>query len=349
MEQLQEKADEVEARLKELPEPLEGNLALGVMAELLQFERLLQQQFDGGHSTNLFQMEWNVVGLELRRCLAETRPVLTFSTSRYSQAPMANSVDGTPTPVLRKSAPIAIDSDDSDEQGNHKQSPTQVQRIAQKRPHNSTYVTPRKLQRTDLESPVGRKADGVSSKRFSLDEIHSILQDAYIGLHNLIDPKAIEKMIKLSMEHWERPLDEFLTRSRTLCEDIVFQQVQEVYSKYSETRYYETLRQICETFFEKTFSEHRQMVQRVLKWEMSKPKTCNDEAIDLAQARALTLLQIKRREIRAAAYLDEQEAKIGKFSVGQARVEKIGKITDGQLGPDPYKKEIEAMSVSHAY
>ena len=126
---------------------------------------------------------------------------------------------------------------------------------------------------------------------------------------------------------------------------MVHEQMESIYAKYFHTQYHESIRKTCETFFEVAFTEHHELIKRILKWEQCRPKTCNDEAIDLAQSRALDTLQTKRRDIRAVVFLDEQEVKTGRFSTGQTRVEKLAKITDAQLGVDPNRKEIEAMAV----
>ena len=329
--------------LSQLPEPLDRNLAVGVMSELMRFERQLKENIDGSQKANPFQKEWNAMAKKFRQDLADSRPVLVFSSTRSLQ--QDQSMCGTPspiTPTAKSTVPITIVSDDSDD-GSLRIRPNTTQ-IGQKRSPNSTYTTPKKLKRSMSDSPTSKRNE-VSSKRFSLAEVQSHLQDAYNGLSNLIHPRAVEKMIILSMEHWEGPLHRFLASTRELCEGMVFEQVQMVYGKYLETEYFETIRKICEGFFEKAFAEHREILQRLLRWEQARPKTCNDEAIDLAQAKALSLLQSRRRDIRAARFLDELEARTGKISNGQARVEKLARITDDQLGPDPYKKEIEAMTV----
>lgn len=150
----------------------------------------------------------------------------------------------------------------------------------------------------------------------------------------------------MSMTHWEKPVNEFLDGTKAICKDMVCEQIQTIFGKYVKTKFYEKVKAIWESFFEQVMSRQRQLVLQLLKWEMAKPKTLNDEAFGLAEAKALTMLQNKRRETRAGAYLDGQEAVTGKPTTGQTRIERIGKVSDAQLGPDEYKKEIGAMSVS---
>ena len=310
----------------------------------------MKEIIDGGQKTNPFHKEWNLTADKLRQDLADTRPVLVFSSLRTPQhnhgSHASQGTYSTPTPIARNVVPIAIDSDDPDDIDTPTKSSPVVQGNGQKRPYASPHSSQKKPKRTKDELPAANFIKESTSKRFTLSKVQEILQDAYSGLNHLVDPKAIESMITLSMEHWGEPLERFLLSTRALCEEMVFQQVQAVYGKYAETQYYETIRSICEAFFERAFTEQRELLHRVLKWELSRPKTCNDKAISQAQAEALTLLQTRRREIRAGVFLDEQEARIGKQSVGQVRIEKLAKITEDQLGPDPFKKEVEAMTVS---
>ncbi|KAL6714488.1 hypothetical protein ACLMJK_007912 [Lecanora helva] len=338
-EQVQEKAEDIQAKLSQLPEPLNRNLAISVMTELIKFQAQLEKNIDGGEKTNSFHKEWNLIVKKLCQDLSETRPVLVFPSIQRLHG---QNVFSTPTSKAKGVAPIAVDSDESDVED-------AVVHVGKKRPPpSSSKTSPPKLQRPSTESPSERNTVAIS-KRFTLHEVRNTLQDAYTGLSNLVDPRAIEEMILQSMAHWEKPMIGFLRSTRQLCENMVFEQVQSVYLKYSDTQYFEMIRQICESFFAKVFSEQAELLQRILSWEQSKPKTCDDAAIDHAYVKALTVLSTKRHEMRASAYLDEQEARSGKQSSGQARAEKLLRVSEEQLGPDQYKKEIEAISTVKAY
>ena len=296
------------------------------MGELTKFEKEIEKHVDGGSYVNSFQKEWNRLSGRFRDVLADSYPVLVLTPNN------SNSVPGTPTPI-----PI-----DSDDDAPCNPSPV-IQRSGQKRRLASVQHTPQKIPRIVNGTP---RSTAMSSRIFNLAEVRDIMQDAYTGIPNQIDPRATERMIVMSMGHWEEPVDHFLTETKQLCEAMVFEQVEKVFGKYTKTLFYEKVMNICESFFEKVMSQQRQLVMQILKWEMSKPKTLNNEALDLAEGKALAMLQTKRREIRAGAYLDVQEAKVGKITKGQARTEKISKIQDTQLGPETYGREIVAMSVS---
>jgi len=166
-----------------------------------------------------------------------------------------------------------------------------------------------------------------TSKRFSLAEVRDILRSEYVGLPNLIHPAAIEIMIKLSQGHWPEAAQEFLGHSRHLCQALILEQVHEVFGHHQNLKYYQSILGICEEFLKEAFASLRQAVQLILRWELTKPHTLNAEGFNRARGSALGLLQTRRREVRSG----EKVAKL---------------INSGELPPDPYTVEVEAMSVS---
>lgn len=348
-EQVRHKAEVIKTQLSELPEPLDVNLAPTVMGELMTFERHIEKAINGGTTDFPFQKEWNQITQNFCQDLADTRPVLVFSVPRiFGQSQQSSgSLNRTPTSAARNTTPIPIDSDDSDDHDATPSKSSPAFHRSNKRPlPSASQSTPTKfLKRASEPSPAVLARKG--TKRFQLTEVRSICLDAYSGGIHKTNPKAIENMIAASMEHWEDPLSQFLDRTRHLCQETIFEQFQKVYGKHSQTQYYQTIQQICEDFFNVAFSEQRQMVNRILNWEQSRPKTCNNKAMDLAEAEALAILRKKSRDLRAEAYLCEQERKSGKLSTGQARMEKLDKVADAQLSPENYNQEIEGISVSH--
>ena len=345
VEKVQQKADLIKATLKGLPEPLGGNLPAIVAEELMTFERELQKNIDGGLEKNAFLERWDSLASEFHKVLAESRPVLMLPTpstqGQRSNGTPSSEVTGTPTPGSGRGN-IPIFNIDSDSEGDCK--PTRVHISGRKRPHPSTHSTPIKFSRI---VPKRTQGYGSTSKQFTLPEVRDILRSTYVGLASQRHPIAIERMIRLSLEVWDKPVEHFLAQVRELCQNMVFEQVLEVFGHHQQTKYYEQILEICETFFEAASVFQRQVAKDILRWELLRHRTCNSEALNLASEKALAMLEARRREVRANAYLDEQEAKSGKTTSGQARVDKLSKLTDdGKLPPDMFTQEIISMSVS---
>lgn len=342
-EQVAQKAESITTQLSGLPEPIEGNLAAIVLGELTKFEKQIEKQFDGGSQANLFQAEWNGLQFGFRQTLAETRPVLKLPpppTPVQSQS-THGSIAGTPTPAGRGNAvPINIDSDEDDETPSE-HSP----RSGNKRSLPYMPSTPNKLLRTTDGTPRGTNIKP-QRKIFDIAGIGTMIRNAYMTVPGQVHPNVTETMIKTSMAHWEEPVERFLDQTKSLCENLVHEQVEKVLGHRRNTTFYENVMDICNAFFEDVFSEQCKLVKVLLGSELTRPKTLNAEALNVARDKAQSLLQMGRHEARAAALVEEQENGTTKITKGQVRLEKVGRVTEAQLPSDPFSLEISAMSVS---
>ena len=317
--------------------------------KLMKLEFELTKHFDGGFQDCPFQREWHHLSLEFRECLKNLYPLVTVTalqtpSRKAHSSTFVGGMPSTPTPI-RQLAPISIDSD-SDSEMPVKRGSASKPRLPKKRPHSSTQSTPQKAARLS-EIPASRM-DKTGRKQFELDEIRRILQDYYVGLPGETDPKATERMIKLSMAHWEDPLIEYIDTSGKLCETMIYERVLDVFGHLQNTQFYSELTEICASFLDKAIDDQRKIAKQILGWELKKPKTLNEVAIEVAKQNAVEYLSKKRRESLAKTYLDQEEERTGKQTTGLARQDKIAKVTDAQLGPDPYSLEIKVMGVGES-
>ena len=311
------------------------------MGELLRFEQEIHKHIEGVAQANLFQKDWNRQALAFRKVLADSRPTLIFPSPPPCSQRGTLRIDKTPTPSPSgsKNTPIYDLDSDSDETADSKTSPV---RLGSKRPHGSSQSTPSKI------SKIGpcSTSDSIRSRCFKIEEVRSIIQDAYVGLPGQIDPKATERMIKMSMEHWNAPVNQFLMSTRILCQDLIADQVHKVFGHRQHTLYYDTILEICRIFFEGAYAAQHKIAEQILGWEQLKPSTLNDEAMNVACEKARHMIRAHRHSTQARIFVEEQEKKVGRSTEGQARADKIAKITESQLPPEPYLLEIAAMSVS---
>ena len=314
--------------------------------KLMKLEFELTKLFDGGFQDCPFQREWHHLSLEFWESLKNLYPLVTVTAlqtpgRKAQSSTFVGGMPSTPTPI-RQLAPISIDSDSDSEMPVKRGSASKPK----KRPHSSTQSTPQKAARLS-EIPASRM-DKTGRKRFELDEIRRILQDYYVGLPGETDPKATERMIKLSMAHWEDPLIEYIDTSGKLCETMIYERVLDVFGHLQNTQFYSELTEICASFLDKAIDDQRKIAKQILGWELKKPKTLNEVAIEVAKQNAVEYLSKKRRESLAKTYLDQEEERTGKQTTGLARQDKIAKVTDAQLGPDPYSLEIKVMGVGES-
>ena len=321
---------------------------LSVELEAFDFE--LKRHFDGGSQDCPFQREWHSISADFWDFMAGSYPLVVFTTtqtrSRKTRTSTTSFSDmpGTPTPTKNR-APISIHSD-SDDEGSMKISPASRQHIAQKRPHPSTQSTPQKFVRTSETSRF--KTDNLGRKQFKLDEIRKTLRTHYVGLPDETDPKATERIIWQSMDHWKDSVNQYISHTGESCQNMIYERVLSVFGHRQKTQFYSELTDICGDFLIEAIEDQRKTAKKILDWELTKPRTLNEVALKVAKNKSVAFLQKKRRECLAKEWVDHEEERSGKQTTGSARMDKMAKVTDAQLGPDPYCLEIKAMGVSQS-
>jgi len=174
-----------------------------------------------------------------------------------------------------------------------------------------------------------------------LTEIRDIIQDAHVaGIPNQVDPKVIERMSQMSVEHWDKPMKEFLQATEDMLQNLLLSQLDDIFGAWKQTALFTEVTSIVNGFLSRALIVQREAAGRVYRLENVKPITYNGTALQQAKTEALEVIQEKRRETRVTKLLKEQEAK-----TGQDRSKKVTTATDAQLGEDPYRQEIEVMGV----
>ena len=343
-EQVEQKADSIEAGLRALPEPLSENIPAVVMGELLKFQQEVQMQVDGGAESCLFQKSFNDFALGFRQSLATTRPRIVWNTrasprkQQLRESPNG-SIASTPTPMSRNrhQTPIMLSDDEMEDDVPSQPSSGQKRSRAphsEQRPNKSF-----KMEDGEVRANVAER------KTFSLGEIRATIRNTYIGLPGQIHPKATEKMIRTSMSHWQHPVNELLSQTKELCDYMVDHAVQTAFGDHVSTAYFDKIFKECQSFLSKTFDDQRVLSHRILNWENSKPKTLNVSAMGKALEEAKELLRVHRRKALATAYVEEQERKSGNQLPENVKQDRINKVPDDKLPAEQYGPEIHAMAV----
>ena len=166
-----------------------------------------------------------------------------------------------------------------------------------------------------------------------------------VGIPNQVDPKASEIMSQMSVEHWDKPMKEFLQITGDMLQKLLLAQIDDVFGAWKQTALYAEVTSIVKGFLSRALIAQREAASRVYRLENSKPITYNDTALEQARNAALDVIRARRRETRITRYLDEREAKTGRVTSGQDRLKKVATVNDEQLGLDPYRYEIELMGV----
>ncbi|KAL8948932.1 MAG: hypothetical protein Q9222_004919 [Ikaeria aurantiellina] len=362
-ERVRTKTSEIITRLQGLPEPPKGNLSMKVLEKIMAFQHAVHSQLNGGSEEYPFLKQWYAAAVRFKDTLAYSYPRLKFADqSSNSSSQLAYRLSATPTPCNRSSEVIPIDSDGEGVAAFHS-TPTSTPQKRKQPGSKHSQASPLKRSRLqDIPKYVPSPDAGNTSfndsnvdrvapfaKRFTLSEIRNILQDAHIGLPNQIDPKATKRMIKESLVFWDQPLDDLLEFTNQECLAIICNQAFQIFSIWQGTQIFDLIIDACKSFFSEKSNSQAAAAKRVLALERQLALTLHEDAMRTASERALATLENGLHKERAKAFLAKTDANWEEDLTDRVRSEKISKVTDAQLGPNPYIHELRALADVRGY
>lgn len=326
-EQVKQKAAAIDNELGTLPEPPEGNLPMLILQSLNDLETSFKKIIDGDISTlidrevpgSFFWKDWNSLATTFRGVMEESRPVLMMG---HPTDPV-----GVPTPIQQR----YIETIDLDEEHSDMRVASQT---GQKR-------------RRISDGPNTTSSDKRFAARFTLRQLRDIIQEGVPGLPGQIDTRTVDRVINLSLQKWVKPLDQFLRRVEQLCCDMFMKHVNQIFGHWRGTGLYTEVAEICNSFLKDAMDSQRHAARRALQLELQRPMSFNAEGLKIAEEKALRQIEVDRHNYRAALYLNQQGQKNSKGSGGLSREDKVARVSDTQLGSDPYSQEVHLMGVSH--
>lgn len=349
VDQVQSKSLRIDTELLKIPEEPTGNLPMQVSEKISEFYGKICQEFEGGYQNHSFQKDWNRLATEFRGILAESEPILVMS----DLYPPSNADAGQSTTGRVNASRVYMTIEDDDE--DMVESPSNKKRrqttSAQATPRKKPALTPTPVtQRPSLyQIPAFEPFNTINNdrpfaRRFNLVEVREILQDAHIGLPGQTDPRAIERIIHLSMQFWDQPLHKFMEQTGELCSNMIRSHLEKTFALWQKTRLYDRLHNICEEFITDRMKIQNKAAERALLLELHKPMTFNKDAIEVAYEKGRAKADQGRQYFRAKHYI-EQHVKDSNQNLSLD--EKIGKVIEAKrLGPDEYSKEVETIGVS---
>ena len=345
-QQVQRKAAAINKELEALPEPPTGNPSILVVQSLNDFETNIKKLIDGDISTLVagevsgwsFWKAWNNLAMTFRGVMEESRPLLMMDDSTDS---MRSST--------KHRHPETID---LDEELSDTEIPSQYgskRRRLSKSPHERTTKEEEPTLPLSIPEKNGSKiinSDRRFTTRFSLTLIRDIIQEGVPGLPGQIDTRTVDRVIQMSLQKWSKPLEQFLNRVERLCSDMFMKHINEVFGRWRPTGLYTRVVEICSSFLKDAMASQRQAAQRALQLELHKPACFNAEGLKMADEKALSQIQASRHHYRALLYVNQMEQRTTKGNIGLSKEDKIAKVSDTQLGSDPYSQEVHLMGVS---
>ncbi|KAJ0426342.1 P-loop containing nucleoside triphosphate hydrolase protein [Aspergillus carlsbadensis] len=324
IEKINEKATRIDTELSTLPAPPSANVPYILCGKLHTLKDRIRCQIEGGSREYPLQKLWTNIAEDFKRSLAKTRPTVRLL-SELDKEFISNSRN-----------------DDSECELTEIQTPKKT-KVDGEEP--SPRGRPTKKATGYLTTHFDKFANSV--KEFTWEEIRDINKEsASAGIPQQINPKAIDSMNRMSVEHWRDPVMVFINASHRLVKDTLLWELKEVFVQYLQTELYRELRRIIETYLRKLRDEHVAHVDEVFSIEYQRPFTMAKSALDQETNAANALFVRRRFEARANHFLDLQQ----KYPRGDPRrVTEMKKLGVNELGVDIFTLEVKMMATVRGY
>jgi hypothetical protein len=191
-------------------------------------------------------------------------------------------------------------------------------------------------------------------KRFTLGEIHTTLDEysAY-GLPDRVEPKAVDNLIRKTLENWHLPLHQLLVSLKAALQKALKETLDEVVKGWRSTELYSEIHRIQEIFLGTHCGQlEDHAASRALRLETAKPISEDTRAMKRYKQEELEVLQNAWFKCRSDAFFDGQDGNTGKITTPEQREAERRSKTEAlkkRLGPDPHEREIKVMADIRAY
>lgn len=326
IEQIDEKASRIEHELQELPSPPSTNVPYILCGKLNHLKEQIRAHIEGGSGQYPLPKIWLHIAMDFKRALVKTRPTVQLL-SPVDSTVMAMNREGDDSDCEMTTAQLSVKRDASGAQKAGSQTPNEIparKATGYSTPHFDAFDRPARM--------------------FTWEGIREINEDSYrAGIPDQTDPKAIEIMNQLSVEHWHKPMNVFLNATHRLVRDMLIQQLESVFSQYHRTSLFRELTRIIDGYLHTLKQEHYQHAFENFNIEKHKPFSMSQFALEHARMSAYSYLSSRRQLERAHKYLDMQDRLPRE---DPRRDAEIRKLTEAELGVDMFTQEIKMMAVS---
>ncbi|KAJ9210527.1 hypothetical protein DTO166G4_7839 [Paecilomyces variotii] len=332
IQQIDEKAERIDTELEMLPDPPSENLPYVLCGKLNLLKERIRHHIDGGSSNYPMQKIWGQLAQDFKEAITVTRPAATLISENESFKTQPSFEDDSECEMVSIRASV-------NPQGKRKTpgGSRPVDNRGNPRAKTTNYTT------SHFEYFSG------PAKNFTWEEIREINRDSYpTGIPGQTDPKAIEMMNRISVQHWDKPMNVFLVVSHKLVRDTLMEQVKHVFAQYQQTALPKVLERIILIYLNGLKEEHLRHAQEIYNIERHKPFTMATSALTQATKEVLEYFVARRREARARLYLRLFH---GNAVDDQKRNVEIRKLisNDSEMGPDEFAQEVKMMASVRGY
>ena len=350
-DRIRSQLDQLDAELRDLPEPPTHN-AVHIVIQLLQsFTGRVQKAIEGEQTYKEWRLTWKEQRQNFYQELGAQKPALFLrghlDEGLYRGANDAHSIDE--TLIKNDIDTITIDSDVENKirhpaPASSNSSPTKKRKL-------EAPPTPRQSRSQLSHQDLVKRSN--LAKSFKLDELRKVLDDiSDSDLPGEMDSRALDHLILSCLQHWDQPTTKFFQVIDYSLKNQLRLLFDGVFKAWDTTELYQKAWEIVDKYISFHLGEQRDVAAtQFLGSEQEKPFTGDNVLWESNKATALESFRKARLEARVNVYFKEFEHATGKQL---SLVERHRKIQNDQnlrdkLNADPYHREVEVMAKIRGY
>jgi len=169
------------------------------------------------------------------------------------------------------------------------------------------------------------------------------------GVPEYVNLKVRQSFALTAIHPWKEPLGTFMENTFKLLRSVLLFTLHDVLRSYEHTALYRNAKEILEEFLTQQEAEQRAITMQFYTTEVGDLFTVNEDDFLRHKAEALEVLSKQRRELRVKAYVEKNFHKKGKQGEEDALEKFKEKVTDEQLDPETYGRELEVAAYIRGY
>jgi GTPase SAR1 family protein len=368
-EKIKAQAHEVDLALSSLPELPDENVQHVVMDRLQKISNGVVNLLAGGPRSNGFLSSWSQLTYDFRNAIESIKPMFSYKHGSDMTRPDREYIDlldsdddqaipVTPTPSRKRPPPDLFNSPHGHQSKKFKpensfnrepsvatsiqsqQSSTRPKQVPNGCP--SSHLKRRTIQpmRGDRSTVFGEFL-GFGSGFLSIGDIREIIGRHHPpGFPGHIDHAVYQDICLDAISPWTLLLKRLADHTFKMLRDSVLEILVNFLGDYKQTQLFRSSRGHLLKFLDQYEAEQRQILQTLFDLESYKMFTVNDEIFEMFKTQALKSLQDARRKHRQVCYLQKTPTN---------KITDPLKVSDIELGPDPFQKEVEVAAYVRGY
>ncbi|EEA28416.1 hypothetical protein TMatcc_003252 [Talaromyces marneffei ATCC 18224] len=313
-----EKALRIHDELRELPEPVNQNSFYILCTKLQELKSAISACLEGGTQEMPMLKLWNRIAQDFASAVQRTRPELRLLTDKED---------------------VKVDDESDCEVVETKEAVHTPKR----------KLSPQEGPSTDARTAAGDYTEHFRdligpARTFDLEEIRGINEDCSNGPTAHLHPKAVERVHRFSVLHWEIPMKYFLDATYKQIKKAVMAQIKSVLVAHQETELYRQVSAITRQFLLQLKGSVNYQAGQLYLLETTQFIANDRDALQKWGGAYYSDFKKTRKEKKAIALYRSRGIQLPS---DRAKYEKTIEALD--FGCDPFMNELKLMAAVHAH